>query len=110
MDEKELFTMALSIKDPWFIEKIEFANSQKERQIDIMISFKEQVSFKRPVDDNKAHNTINKTYRQLNFFQYKAFIHAKIPQIECKEHGLKSVKVPFKLSENGFTLLEESSS
>ena len=44
----------------------------------------------------------------LNFFQYKAFIHAGVPRVTCPAHGVHAVPVPWARTGSGFTLLFEA--
>ena len=39
--------------------------------------------------------------------QYKTYLHAALPRIRCKEHGTKTVSVPWARPNCGFTLLFE---
>ena len=47
-------------------------------------------------------------WRHLNFFQYKAFIHAGVPRVTCPAHGVHAVPVPWARPGSGFTLLFEA--
>lgn len=42
-----------------------------------------------------VHDTMERTWRHLNFFQYKAFIDASVPRVACPEHGVRTVTVPW---------------
>ena len=50
-----------------------------------------------------VHDTMERTWRHLNFFQYKAFIHASVPRVACPEHGVRTVTVPWARPGSGFT-------
>jgi len=54
--------------------------------------------------DCKAHDTRERTWRHLNFFQYKAFLKARAPRIDCKDCGIKTVEVPWSRSGSGCQL------
>ena len=54
------------------------------------------------------HDTIKREWRHINFFQYRAYIHAREPRIKCPEHGIKTVKVPWARKGSGFTLSFEA--
>ena len=54
------------------------------------------------------HDTIERTWRHLNFFQFKTYIHCRVPRTECKDCGVKQVKVPWSRKGSGFTLLMDS--
>lgn len=44
----------------------------------------------------------------MSFFQYEAYLHAPVPRVECPEHGIRQVEVPWARSGSGFTLLFEA--
>jgi transposase len=52
---------------------------------------------------------VQKTWRHLNLFQYKTFIHARIPRIDCSEHKKKQIEIPWARNLSGFSLYMESS-
>ncbi|MBV5330744.1 MAG: transposase [Chlorobium sp.] len=35
----------------------------------------------------KAHDTIEKTLKHLNFFQHEAYLTAKVPRVKCDHCG-----------------------
>jgi transposase len=52
-----------------------------------------------------VHDTVDKTWRHLDFFQHKALLHARLPRVHCPEHGVRQVSVPWARPGPGFTLL-----
>jgi len=103
-----LFEQALGVKEPWYIEKIEF--SQEEKRLDVWIKFKEGSKFK--IDgvegEFKAYDTIEKSWRHLNFFEHECILHAKVPRVKTGDKSIKLIKVPWEGLLNGFTLLMEA--
>jgi transposase len=110
MDEKTLFGMALGLTPPWFIEKVAFDPEQK--RLDLFLDFKRGAKFLCPECGGGAecpvHDTHEKTWRHLDFFQHQAFLTARVPRIECKEHGVRLTTVPWARPGSGFTLLFEA--
>ena len=107
--EKELFQLALNIQDPWFIDCIEFVPDEK--RLDLWIDFIPGSEFECPEcgrTECKAYDTSEKTWRHLNFFQYKCYLHCRVPRVECKECGIHQAKVPWARKKSGFTLLMDS--
>ena len=105
-DNINLFTEALDIKNPWQIDEINF--NKDEGQIDIYISHIKGAKFPCKDCGQKTgiyDTTKERTWRHLNFFQYKAFIHCSIPRTKCDEHGVLQVEVPWSRPRSGFTLL-----
>lgn len=57
-----------------------------------------------------AYDDKQMTWRHLNFWQYKTYIHANVPRVGDKARGLKprKIEVPWARNQSGFTLLFES--
>ena len=101
----DLFTNALGLKDPWKVTEVTF--NSNESKIDIYISRTKGTKVNCPIcgKECSAHDSKERTWRHLNFFQYKAFIHCKVPRSECSDHGVKQIEVPWTRKDSGFTLL-----
>ena len=110
MDLKELFGQALGLEAPWRVTKIKF--SPKEKRIDITIDFPAGSEFTCPecgAAGAKAYDTRWEEWRHMNFFQYAAYLHARVPRVKCPQGcGVKKVRVPWARRGSGFTLLFES--
>jgi transposase len=48
-----------------------------------------------------------RTWRHLDSCQYQTHLHARIPRVQCGEHGVVQVKVPWAEARSRFTLLFE---
>ena len=113
MTDESLFTQVLDLPKPWKVLKSELVPTSKtnEMELHIYIGRTDGATFPCP-DDNCKETECScydllkeRTWRHLNFFQYKCFIHSKTPRIKCNEHGIKAVKVPWTTPISGFTLL-----
>lgn len=104
----DLFRMALGLADPWTVEKIEFSDA--EHQLDLYLDFPSGSRFPCPVCREPAgvHDTAERTWRHLNFFQHTTLLHARLPRINCPEHGVKTAEAPWARPGSGFTLLMEA--
>lgn len=113
MDMKALFETALNIRDPWFVSNIEFLPEEGTQVLHIHLDFKRGAEFSVQAKDGtvvrgKAFDTIEKKWRHMNFFQFKAYIHARVPRIKLPDDkGICMVKVPWAEPSSGFTLLFE---
>ena len=106
---QELFRLALGLAEPWIVGKIEF--SEEQHQLDLWLDFPVGSRFACPEcgrDDCGVYDTTERTWRHLNFFQHKTFLHARQPRITCPDHGVKTVAVPWARPGVGFTLLMEA--
>jgi transposase len=108
MRDNDLFQLALGITSPWFVASSAFDAGKK--RLDIKLDFKTGARFACP--DCKAngcpvHDTVEKTWRHLDFFQHQAFLTARTPRITCGTCGVRLVAVPWARPGSGFTLLFE---
>jgi transposase len=109
MDELGLFTLALGLTRPWQVTDLKF--SKEEGRLDIWIDFVKGAKFPCPAcaetPTGEVHDTQERTWRHLNFFQYETYLHARVPRVRCGKCGVKQVAVPWARPGSGFTLLFE---
>jgi transposase len=55
-----------------------------------------------------AHDTTERKWQHLNFFQHKCFIHCNVPKVKQKDGKIVSQAVPWARKGSGFTLLFEA--
>ena len=108
MRDTHLLQLALGIQSPWFVATSDFDLDKK--RLDIALDFKAGSRFDCP--DCKAsgcpvHDTVEKTWRHLDFFQHQAFLTARTPRVTCNKCGVRLVTVPWARPGSGFTLLFE---
>ena len=108
MDTNLLFTMALGLQAPWEVVNLQF--NEEAHRLDILIDFKRGSDFPCPVCGQpcKVHDTVEKTWRHMNFFQYAAYLTARVPRCQCDKDGTKQVEVPWARPGSGFTLMFEA--
>ena len=109
MDQLSLFTVALGLQAPWKVTDVRF--TPQTRQIDFEVGFERGSHFccAKCGCEAPVHDTLERTWQHLNFFQYAAFIHAFVPRTGCKECGsTRQVEVPWARPQSGFTQLMEA--
>lgn len=110
MNSESLFTAALGLAPPWEVQDIQF--DPKAGRIDFKVGFSSGAKFPCPNCESQeqgVHDTRNRTWRHLNFFQYQAFLHADLPRVRCSECGkTKQVTPPWSRPGSGFSLLMEA--
>ena len=109
MHDGELFQRALGLVEPWRVVDVQF--DAERRRLDLRVDFAKGVRFACPEcgrEGCKVHDTEMQTWRHLNFFQHEAYLHARVPRVECPEHGVKRVMVPWARERSDFTLLLEA--
>ena len=109
MRDTDLFQLALGLVPPWLVKECRF--ELKKKRLDINIDFTKGGHFDcsgcgKP--DCAVHDTVQKEWRHLDFFQHQAFLHARVARTKCDDCGVRLVNVPWARPESGFTLLFEA--
>ena len=109
MRDVDIFQLALGLTPPWEVASCEF--SPEKKRLDIRLTFPRGSVFVCPECGRvglKAYDTLEKSWRHLNFFQHEAWLSAKVPRVKCEQCGVKLVSVPWARPGSGFTLLFEA--
>ncbi len=109
MAERGLFERALGLEWPWRVERTEF--DAAERRLDLHLDFEPGGTFDCPSCGRggcKAHDASGKRWRHLDFFQHRAYPHARVPRVRCPACGVKQARVPWAEPGSGFTLWFEA--
>lgn len=109
MRDTDLFQMALGLTRPWVVNRCEF--DPKKKRLDIHVTFERGGEFPCPEcagSGCKAHDTVDKRWRHLNFFEHVTYLHVRTPRVRCPTCGVRQVPVPWAREGSGFTLLFEA--
>ena len=112
MTQEEIFATALGIQSPWFVESIDLDLNKGE--LNIKVDFARGSLFKYidektgEISEHTAYDTSEKTWRHMNFFQYRCYLQVRIPRVKLENGKVKQVKVPWDGISHGFTLLFEA--
>jgi transposase len=107
----QIFSLALGLGSPWYIEEVSFDDNKDFtiKELHIRINFPKGYEFLcEDGHKGKAYDTEEKTWRHLDFFQHKCYLHARVPRIEHSDGKFRQVSVPWARSGSGFTLLFEA--
>lgn len=104
--EIKIFSLMAGIEAPWLLEKVEV---DENKDLHMYVKYKRGERFKcnQCQELCPVHDTIDKTWRHLNCFEHKTYIHCKVPRVKCEKHGVHLVEVPWAKANTGFTLLFE---
>ena len=106
--QKHLFEAALNITKPIYIDRIDLDSTIGE--LHIYIEFERGAKFACPVCGEicPVHDTTDKVWRHLNFFQYKCYIHMRTPSTKCGKDGVRLYIPEWGRTRSGFTMLFEA--
>ena len=108
---QNIFEQALNLEAPWYIKSLDF--DYPNRRLDIDIDFRKGSEFEYTtetgdVKKGKVHDTVNKKWRHLNFFEHECYLNARIPRIRKEDNKVEVFKASWEGKMKGFTLLFEA--
>jgi transposase len=110
MNQLALFSAALGLAEPWQVVDVGF--DAAAGRIDLQVAVTPGARFACPdcgAEHQPVHDTLQRQWRHLNFFQFQAYIHAKVPRVRCALCGKTTqVPLPWARPTSGFTLLMEA--
>lgn len=110
MTEKELMEMALNFGNGWQVDHVYF--DSKNKALHIHASTIKGSLFECPECGNLApvyDHTPERKWRHLNFFQYEAYLHAKLPWIHCSNcRKIKTIKSNWARKRSGCSIYFEA--
>lgn len=96
----------MQLPKPWYVSNVSFKEAQNSHQeLHIEIDFERGFVFE---PESKVHDTHERIWRHLNFFQHECYLHCKVPRIKSPDGKVKTVEVPWARKGSGFTLLFEA--
>jgi transposase len=104
----KLFESALGISSPWYIDGVDF--DVEHKRLNIHVNFERGATFIDSVDQvaYTAYDTVNKSWRHLNFFEHECLLSARVPRIKSADGSVTLVTPPWSGVVSGFTLLFEA--
>ena len=111
MEITEMFSMALGLSKPWFIEKVEFVEleSSRKKELHLFLDYEKGHSFEVGIhSSNRIYDHHEKKWRHANFFEHECFLHAHVPRVINKDEKPVLVSVPWARQGSQFTLLFEA--
>jgi transposase len=108
LQDKEFYQQILGIDSPWFVVDVRLDTD--EQQVDIHVEHPPGTKFCCPQCERSLacyDHASPRQWRHLDTMQCKTILHAAVPRVECPEHGVKQVRIPWAESGSRFTLLFE---
>jgi transposase len=106
-NNQELYATILGIRPPWFVTQVDVRAKQEE--IAVTIASRADVPHACPSCGKRCpgYDTRRRSWRHLDTCQFKTILIADVPRVECREHGVLQIEVPWAAPDSGFTALME---
>ena len=108
MDQASLFAAALGLHDPWRVTGVSFNEGRGELELHIDFERGSRFPCSECQDLCFVHDTVESSWRHLDFFQHKTLLVARHPRTKCATHDVRKVEVPWGRPNSGFSFLFEA--
>ena len=108
MYDTELYQVILGLDSPWSVSEVELDVDSEE--IRLHVSHPRGTKFMCPECERQLpcyDHAEERSWRHLDSCQFKTFLVARVPRVNCPEHGVKNVSVPWAEKSSRFTILFE---
>lgn len=105
----DVFTTALGLAAPWAVSNVDFDIAKGSINFVVEYEAKRAPCPKCSAPEQRIHDRVERTWQHLHFFQYRAFIKARVPRVKCaKCQGVVQLEVPWSRPGAGFSQLFEA--
>ncbi len=108
MRDTELYRHLLGIEQPWTVDRVEL--SVKAQQVDVWAVHADGTRWPCPECGTELpgyDHGAERTWRHLDSCQFKTYLHARPPRVDCPTHGVKTVRLPWAEPSSRFTAMFE---
>jgi transposase len=108
MEDRELYRHVLGLEEPWRVDRVQL--DIRREQVDVWAVHQEGIRWPCPECGERLSvydHAPERVWRHLDTCQFKTFLHARIPRVECPTHGVKQTKVSWAEEHARFTALFE---
>lgn len=108
MRDKDLYATILGIRSPWHVTDVDL--DPKAQQVSVNIETNADASLTCPTCGKASprYDSRRRSWRHLDTCQFKTLLVADVPRVDCPEHGVAQVHVPWAEPGSRFTALMES--
>jgi len=106
--DTELYRHLLGLSPPWSVARVELDVSGQ--QVDVWVEHAKGTRWACPTCGRELglyDHAAERVWRHLDSCQFATQLHASVPRVECPEHGVHQVKLPWAEERSRFTLLFE---
>jgi transposase len=109
MQDRTLYARLLGIEDPWCVTDVTL-RLEEEQAVVVSVEMGSGIALHCPKCQNPGsrYDSRERRWRHLDTMQYRTVLVAEIPRVECEEHGVLQIAVPWSDPSSRFTALFEA--
>src|SRR5439155_18205810 len=108
MRDVELYRYLLGLEQPWTVTRVEL--SVQDQRVEVWAGHEEGLRWPCPTCETALplyDHSEERAWRHLDSCQFMTFLHARPPRVQCPEHGVVQVRLPWAEPRSRFTALFE---
>ena len=108
MRDTDLYQRILGLEKPWFVKRVDLQVA--ENRVDIWLEHPGGAKWPCPKCGQELpcrDHAEERAWRHLDTCQFQTHLYARIPRVECPEHGVLQVAIPWAEARSRFTILME---
>ncbi len=108
MQDIELYQQLLGLESAWEVSHVDL--DMKHGEVVVNVCHPKGTKFCCPECNKQLScydHSPGRRWRHLDSCQFKTMVEASIPRVDCPEHGVKQVSVPWSSLNSRFTLMFE---
>lgn len=93
MDDRGLYATILGLSEPWVVEEVEVSVGDEE--VRVVLSLREGTELSCPECGERRpgyDRATERRWRHLDTCQYRTVLVARVPRVECPEHGVRQIR------------------
>ncbi len=108
MLDTELYAAILGVKEPWRVGGVELRLEGGEVEVFVEHGGEGRLACPECGEPASRYDKRERRWRHLDTCQYRTILVAQVPRVECSEHGVKTIQVPWAEPGSPFTALFEA--
>lgn len=108
MHDRQLYAKIMGIESPWSVTNVELDTEQKQVRVTLAVKKRKKLPCPECGKKCSKYDTRKRRWRHLDTCHYQTILVASVPRVDCPEHKVRQVKVPWAESGSRFTVLLEA--
>jgi transposase len=105
MRDVDAFSKLLNLQKPWLVARVSL--DPDERHLGVWLAHRRNASFPCPACGPRSplyDHVPTRSWRHLDYGAHRTWLHARVPRVNCREHGIQRVHVPWATPGARFTI------
>lgn len=108
MRDQQLYEHLLDIRSPWKVDRVEINDTSLEIIVHLELEDSARLRCPKCNRECPGYDRRKNTWRHLDTCEYKTLLTGRVPRVECPEHGVQMVDVPWAEGRTKYTMKFES--